>query len=228
MCGKAIVTLNIGNRKEALFSEPFFHRYCARYGLDFVVINEKRFKLNPNRWKPRLGIHFEKFQLLELFDDYDRIAYLDSDILIHPKAPDIFEQVDEATIGCVFEDVGKDAWKREEEWDKVQALLGKLPEVHRYFNSGVMVLSKWHKRLFDLNLGIPSGRWLDQTFLNYHSRKLNLPVKEISPQFNFLPVFPGWHDSKVRLSQYFVHYAGRKNKSIMRTDALLFREAWGF
>jgi lipopolysaccharide biosynthesis glycosyltransferase len=224
----AIVTLNIGNREEALLSKPFFHLYCRRYDLDFIVIHEKKLKINPNRRKPRLGIHLEKFQLAELLPYYDRIAYVDSDILIHPNAPDIFSQVDEQAIGCVFEDIGEEAWKRQEEWDKVQAMLGKLAGSHHYFNAGVVVFSKCHQHLFDLKLGIPGGRWPDQTFLNYHARKLALRIEELPVKFNFLPIFPDWQDSTLRLKQYFVHYAGRKNKPIMRADALLFRQAWGF
>ena len=218
---RAVVTLNIGNREEAVVSKPFFYRYCQRHDLHFIVIHERRFNLTPNPRRPRLGIHLEKFQIKELFDHYDRIAYLDSDILIHPEAPDLFEQVDADEIGCVFENIGPDAWKRDEEWQKAEALLGPLPGNPSYFNAGVMVFGRAHRDLFNLKLGIPGGRWPDQTFLNYHSRKLAMPVKGLSEKFNFLPLFPGWEDAAVRVQQYFVHYAGRQNKALMKSDALM-------
>lgn len=217
---KALVTLNIGNRKEAELSRPLREHYCQRHGFEPIVIRERCFRLKPNRWKPRLGIHLEKFQIGRLFADYDRIAYLDSDVLIHPEAPDLFAEVAPDEIGCVFEDVGDEAWKREEEWQKAEALLGPVPGKFRYFNAGVLVLGKVHQPLFNLELGIPGGRWPDQTFLNYHSRKLGMAVKELPRKFNFLPTFPGWGESSVRDRQYFVHYAGRKNKASMKTDAL--------
>lgn len=216
---KALVTLNIGSRKEAELSRPLREHYCRRHGLEPVTISERHLRLKPNRWKPRLGIHLEKFQMADLFEHYDRIAYLDSDILIHPEAPDVFAEVDAGGIGCVFEDIGDEAWKREEEWQKAEALLGVLPGKHRYFNAGVLVLGKVHQPLFNLELGIPGGRWPDQTFLNYHSRKLGMAVKELPRKFNFLPAFPGWEEPSVRAQQYFVHYAGRKNKALMEGDA---------
>lgn len=219
MMRRALVTLNIGNRKEAAWSQPFFERYCQRFGLEPVVIKERRLHLKPNPWKPRLGIHMEKFQMADLFDQYDRIAYLDSDVLIHPEAPDVFDEVDAGEIGCVFEDVGAEAWKRDEEWQRAEALLGSLPGKHRYFNAGVLVFGKVHQPLFDLKHGIPGGRWPDQTFLNYHSRKLGMAIRELPRAFNFLPAFPDWQEASVRTEQYFVHYAGRKNKALMKADA---------
>ncbi|NBB79748.1 MAG: hypothetical protein GVY36_09925 [Verrucomicrobia bacterium] len=219
MIRRALVTLNIGNRDEAVISKPFFYGYCQRHNLDFVVIHERRFHLTPNRRRPRLGIHLEKFQIAELFDYYDRIAYLDSDVLIHSEAPDLFAQVAPDEIGCVFEDVGPDAWKRDEEWQKAEALLGPLEERHRYFNAGVMVFGRAHRELFNLKLGLLGGRWPDQTFLNYHSRQLGMTVKELPQTFNFLPIFHGWEDPAVRAQQHFVHYAGRKNKPHMKADA---------
>lgn len=217
---RALVTLNIGNREEAVISKPFFERYCQRHDLEWIVIKERHLQLKPNFWKPRLGIHLEKFQIGELFDQYDRIAYIDSDVLIHPEAPDLFAQVNDGEVGCVFEDVGPEAWKRKEEWDKAEALLGPLPGKHRYFNAGVLVFGQAHKLLFDLDHGLPGGRWPDQTFLNYHSRKLGMRIKELPRKFNFMPLFPGWPDAAFRRDQHFVHYAGRRNKARMQADAL--------
>jgi len=219
MARKAIVTLNIGNRPEGALSKPFFYRYCERHQLDFIVIHEARLGLTPNRRRPRLGIHLEKFQLAELFEHYERIAYVDSDVLIHPEAPDIFDQVEAEEIGCVYENFGKDAWKRTEEWQKAEALLGPLPGSPRYFNAGVLVFGRSHQKLFDPSLGIPGGRWPDQTFLNYHSRKLGMPVVGLDKKFNFLPLFPGWDVPQVRAQKCFVHYAGRENKVKMQDDA---------
>ena len=203
-----------------MVSKPFFEHYCRRHHLEWIVIRERRLHRKPNFWKPRLGIHLEKFQMVDLFDQYERIAYIDSDVLIHPEAPDVFAQVDADEIGCVFEDIGPEAWKRDEEWHRAESLLGPLHGSHRYFNAGVLVFGRTHKSLFNLDLGLPGGRWPDQTFLNYHSRRLGMRIKELEKKFNFLPIFPGWDQISVRKEQYFVHYAGRKNKATMRIDAL--------
>ena len=219
MMRKALVSLNIGNRKEAALSRPFHESYCLRHNIDRIVIKQRQLYLKPSRWKPRLGLHLEKFQIAELFAHYDRIAYVDSDVLIHLDAPDLFAQVDAEEIGCVFEDIGSEAWKRREEWDKAETLLGPLSRKYRYFNAGVLVFGKIHKPLFNLSLGIPGGRWPDQTFLNYHSRKLGMKVRELPRSFNFLPVFPGWQEASVRRENWCVHYAGRKNKVLMQADA---------
>ena len=42
----------------------------------------------------------------DLFNEYDRILSLDSDVVITPRCPDIFKTVDFENIGTVYEDKG--------------------------------------------------------------------------------------------------------------------------
>ncbi len=63
-------------------------RYCMKYGLQYQYCSD------PSYWKlyPGAGPGFERFQLFEeVFDGYDYILYLDTDILLSADAPNLFD-----------------------------------------------------------------------------------------------------------------------------------------
>ena len=49
--------------------------------------------------------HFRIMKCYDLFDEYDRILSLDSDVILSPHCPNLFELVPNDAIGTVFEDV---------------------------------------------------------------------------------------------------------------------------
>jgi hypothetical protein len=83
-------------------------RYCKRHGIKHVVQREPILKIRPNpetngrsvNAVERLGYLpiFEKENALEfLGDQYDQVAIIDSDVWIQPKAPNIFDELDDET-----------------------------------------------------------------------------------------------------------------------------------
>lgn len=225
----ALVTLNVGNKPEYTLSHQVFQAYCERWGLAFEQITEKRFRSAPWFANRRQRLSFEKFQLRDLLDTYERILYVDGDVLIRANCPNVFDIVAPIQFGCVFEDVGKSAWKRREEWEKVQKRLGHLNMGElRYFNAGVMVVSREHRELFDLNpRKMARGRWPDQTTFNYYVRKRHYAVCELAPKFNMLECFgEDFFVDKKRRNAYIIHYAGMPNKPYMMADLPIFEEEW--
>jgi lipopolysaccharide biosynthesis glycosyltransferase len=225
----ALVTLNVGSKPEYTLSHGVFRAYCERWGLAFEQITETKIRAAPWFTNKRQRLSFEKYQIGELLDTYERVLYVDGDVLIRAECPNVFEIVAPNQIGCVFEDVGPNAWKRREEWEKVQKRLGPLNMGElRYFNAGVMVVSREHRELFDLNLRKTAhGRWPDQTTFNYYVRKRSYGVCELGAEFNMLECFgEDFSVDKKRRKAYIIHYAGMPNKPYMMADLPIFEEEW--
>ncbi len=226
---KALITLSIGNRPEFAFSHHIFRRYAERYNYDFVIINERKIRYRPYLLKPRFAIHLEKYQLYDIIPEYDRVVYLDSDVLISSDCPDLAEVVDITDLGCAFEDVGDAAWKRREEMIKAQTKLGPLRKpFHGFFNAGVMVLSEIHRELFRFDPELlAGGRWPDQTSLNYHAVRLGYSLMDLGQDWITLPVYDHqWQDRKKRCSVKMIHYAGIENKHMMEIDYATVENSW--
>lgn len=216
----ALVTLQIGRSE---FFEPVstnFRKVCEKHNWSFEIINKRAYRFLPIRKKIR-RIQFEKFQVGELLKKYDRILYLDSDILASEDLPDIFKLVPENSIGCVMEDVGPLKWKRDEERLLVQRKLGQIPNWQGgYFNSGMLVLSRMHRPIFSTKWkDLAGGRWADQTTLNYQVRTHGFSICSLPKEFNYHPeMCTEWLKDDHRRNAHVVHYAGPAAKIIMRED----------
>lgn len=216
----AIVTLAIGCDEWLRMSEPTFQAVARRHGWDYVALREPVIRHRLQRRKARVNLHLEKFQLGPLLERYERILYVDADVLLMPHCPDVFALVPPGALGVVEDPAGALMWKRHEEMARMQARLGRLPEWdRRYFNAGVLVLSRCHRSLltFDPERLVP-GRWPDQTSLNYHSVQWGLPRQFCEPRLNFLPGHAGWADAATRRAAWAVHYAGPEAKPLMASD----------
>ncbi len=153
---------------------------------------------------------FEKNQIYELFDKYDRILRLDYDLIITPKCPNLFDIVPEDKIGGVFEDVGISKLDRKERIINIQNHLGNINWKMGYINAGVVIASKQHKELFNTTLDeinnvqkIKDIITPEQDFFNYMIRKLGFKVYNLNYKFNHIRYFP---DN--RFDSYIIHYAG--------------------
>ena len=81
----AIITLTIDNfyKKIGQTTIPLMQKYAEKLSCDIHVIGERKINKDTH--------HFEKFQMYDLLNEYDRILYLDVDILINKNCPNIFE-----------------------------------------------------------------------------------------------------------------------------------------
>jgi lipopolysaccharide biosynthesis glycosyltransferase len=197
----AVVTLTINKKAEeiAKLTHNSFKSYSDKIGADFVIINKKLLNLEYP--------HFEKFQLYNLLDKYDRILYIDTDAIILPNCPNIFKLVKENYFGALFEE---NFQNRDDEIKDFQDRFGDIGWKKRYFNSGVMVISRQHKEVFNYKKGISKGKsFKDQTQLNYNVNKLKIPIFNIGLKFNHIMAIK--HLKKMidtRFRSYIIHYAG--------------------
>lgn len=203
---KAIVSLCFNTDYNNIAKTTFqtFQGYAAKVNADFVVINQ-RIK---NVCDGERGIWYEKYQIAELFDKYDRMLYLDADVLVNYTAPNIFEIVPEECFGA-FDESRCDGNEVHFDIPKIKKLNGDINwDGVPYYNMGVMVVSKIHKNVFNLSHGRFSEGFAEQTQTNFNLQKLKLPVFNIPEDFNYHKCSNEKERALNRFNMFFIHYAG--------------------
>jgi len=202
----AVVTLCIGEEWERIadLTHPTIKSYSNKIKSDFILINYPQINAK--------DIGFEKCQLYNILDYYDRVIYLDTDIIVTERCPNLFEVVPENDLGAFIE---SNYWQYSNEVNhferikNIQERLGNIKWTKDYFNTGVMVLSKKHKNMFKLDKKyIVDLR--EQTQLNYHSKLLGFWIHDIGIRFNKMDFI----NPSERFESYIIHYAGKGYTSI--------------
>lgn len=194
----AVVTVTYGEEFKdlATVTHPTIKAYADKIDADFIVLD----KLGNHKYP-----HFIKFDIKELLHSYERVLYVDTDIIIRDDAPNLFELVPFSKLGILPENPcgSRDpAFKRfaEEEigvplkfWDG------------SYYNTGVMVLSKIHANLFNL-LGEELFHFGEQSYINFNIATKKTSIFPLDWRFNRMNAH-NEQTKKWRFSAYFIHYA---------------------
>lgn len=189
---KAVVTLTIGDKHDGMreISHPLMKAYADKVGADFIVIDEIKLRMG--------SLLLEKWQMFDLLFRYDRLMFMDTDILVTPSCPDVFDLVPVDKIGAFVE---SDYADRNQWIADIQGQLGHIGWEGEYINSGVVVYSYLHKPAFDRTLPhvVPG----DQHTINHRIKQNGFKVFPLSIKFNHMELC-----NDDRLSSYIVHYAG--------------------
>ncbi len=205
---RAVVTLCIGDKSDAFgrYSHAPMRAYASKVGAEFIKLDQRRVNFTAARnFNPIL---FEKYQVYDVLGSYDRVLFLDTDILVTPHAPDIFGEVPADRIGGVFEDFGTEQEHRRGLIANVQEVLGGVGWTEGFMNSGVFVVSKRHRDIFHMyqQHGFYDGCY-EQTNTNWYMHKAGFPPVSIDWRFNFMGIMRVFH-GPVHREAYFIHYAG--------------------
>jgi lipopolysaccharide biosynthesis glycosyltransferase len=206
----AVFTVSTGALRS--LTEPFvaMERYSERCGAQFVRLRHNT-----------VGFHseyFEKMYFVELLKEYERVLYLDADILVTPHAKNIFDAYPDPGMLYAFnENLPTEAMNRD---PYVAPLLEACPHWPlasngrlRYFNSGVILVSQGQREAFVNFRDVPVGlevidEWFpDQTYLNYLAVKNNVLCGELDYSFNRMHMGERDTDGE-RFRADFIHYAG--------------------
>lgn len=221
----AIFTLAIGDEnpmyRAALLS---FERYAEKVGADLIVSKELHYPITITNPKHTASPAWtEKLYIKELLKKYDRVLYLDADIIITPYADNIFEVYNELDTIYLFNE--GQLLERQPVIDKISAIMGEIKDWPKengrpvYYNLGCMLISRQCPlfdiaSLSDLQKLCNHIKYYEQTYVNYLIQRDNLKNKSISSQFNRMDVLGA--DNYKQAS--FIHYAGRgyTNSSLKR------------
>jgi hypothetical protein len=201
---KAIVTICINNEFKNIseFTHSTLKHYASCLNCDFINIDSC--KTTP---------HWEKFTIYELLNKYDRIIYFDTDLIVRDDCPDLFELVPYNQIGAFNE-----AKFVQREYSLIETAkaynidLSKINWNGKYYNTGVIVISKCHKYIFER----PSKEVSNFYEQGYFNLKISLEesyrIKEkqlmfdLSYKFNRMTCLD--FSGEVRHASYIIHYAG--------------------
>lgn len=236
MGDKALLIINIGENDSAIYSRPLMKLYCEKYSIELVEITEPRILLqgDDNAYQYRI---FEKFQIYDVLNDYERVLRIDTDVLIAPAAPDVFECVPDDCIGVVYEDCGGRAEKRYSQMEIVaKTYSAEAWGKRRYFNSGVIAASRIHRDIFKLTeqdremiMHGKLGGCKEQNLCNWKVQQSGCRLHGLDFRFNHMSMFSArWNGFAHRFNSYFIHHAGsqKRKQHRMRRDSRILERAW--
>lgn len=202
-------------------------KYAESIGADHIVQRKPTLQIRPDifaterkgktgGWE-KLGYLpiFEKENAFDLFDDYDQICILDSDIYIRPGSPNIFDDFDcKCAFGAVSErEMDIQPWYQNKIKNYSHMQYAQLHKRgldfkpnnlgYEFFNMGMILLnSKQFKPYLkgqdphsfinrmefkDFVDGVGAYKWsTDQTLLNYFLKKYKIPTRHMGGEWNGL------------------------------------------
>ncbi|MCF2858558.1 glycosyltransferase family 8 protein [Pseudoalteromonas sp. SMS1] len=211
---KAIFTLAIGDNPMYQAAIHSFRHYAAKVGADLIVADTLTFKVHIE--SPKFGANpawAEKLRIGQLLDEYDRVLYLDADILVHPDTPNIFQKYDDLDTVYMLNEGA--TCVRENEKSLIEQTLGGIDWPYFdnkpiYYNVGVILISKGC-RLFDfatlsrLQQVCNEVRFYEQTLFNYELFRNQIKHQALSEDFNRMDMFGKQNYCRAG----FIHYAGK-------------------
>ena len=153
------------------------------------------------------------------------MLYLDSDILVSPSSPNLFEIVPSDCLGATVIDhlppevapAVANGWITND-IHQTQKQFGDVNWKKEYFNSGSMLFSKEHISIFESALKVakqwhefPTERTItefrvfaDQSVFNYFAKATGAKIYDIGYSYNHTPAFNTFNH---RYLSHFYHYA---------------------
>lgn len=192
------------------YTHPIFRMFAKKWQADFRVLDDQSYNRSDlNLWNYRTMIFYD------LFEIYDRILYLDSDIVINKSSPNIFNAVPYDTIGLVFEDKGSRLKERRARIAHIKSVHGGNESwVSGYFNGGMLIVSRLHKEIFTKINGRLWGEDFKisggiQAHLGYQIMKQGHEYIDIGYKWNHMSMFTEpWNGNPSRFDSHILHYAG--------------------
>ncbi len=198
----AVVTLSIGSRPFVTLTLPFMKAYADRIGAAFHIVNRREHEALQTsgaatfRTASSSASRFLKLPLLEYFlRRYERVLFLDDDVLVSAMMPDLFAAVPCDAVGATIERHKPAGWHATH-WTSACELYGMSrgcePKRWRIWNSGVMLLSRavhapllsagWKRDAHRLSCRV----LCDQLYLNALFKRAGARVLDLGAAFNFV------------------------------------------
>jgi hypothetical protein len=213
---KLVLTIAVGEKFKVIsqLTLPTIEEYALKIGAECIVLNDEHMK---GEQSP----HWLKFKIYDYLTKYERILFLDSDLIIRPDTPNLFELIPDTKFGifdecpytpritCLEELFQVYGWKPPiNEKTKQQEV--------KYYNTGVMVVSRKHRNIFRPPTDYKPlvNNFGEQTFLNYRIQDSGVKVFGLEHLFNRMSCMDPITGEN-RLNSYIVHYAGCPSPILM-------------
>lgn len=193
-----VLTICTGEKYQKLaeLTHPTLKSYAEKINADFLVIDKSN----------KTSSHWEKFQIYDLLTKYERILFIDTDIIVRADSPNLFDIVPKDSLG-MFDEA---PFTPERQYSLMEACKDyniKLPQWNgKYYNTGVMVISRIHREVFN-HPGKEIFNFYEQGYLNAIIHKLEIKTFILPYQFNRMTCLDSITGEE-RFASYFIHYAG--------------------
>ena len=174
----------------AEITHPIIHRYAERVKADFIVLDEA---VDCKEAVGGIGNGVYQYRIMKHYDlhaEYDRILHLDTDMLVAPNCPNLFEEVPYDYIGTIYEDIGSRKPQRIQCMINAQGQFGDIGWRKDYINTGVFITSEIHRDIYQKINGRYFVDWgTDDIHIGYLIKKLGHKVKELSYHYNHMTMY---------------------------------------
>jgi hypothetical protein len=176
-------------------ARPWTEAYAQKVGAELLAVEVPS----------AIPVMFVKFYAAQQASAFDRILMLDSDILIRPHAPDVFDVVPPTHLGAMAEGrlFPRSAWIEQSRQFYGPADM----QESDYFNAGVLVLNRdTLRQLFQVPEHMLASPGFEQDYLNWTAAQARIPRYDLPIQFNYIPnakyLSLDWRHA------FFYHFAG--------------------
>lgn len=223
MANHAVITLAIGRVGYWRWTHPVMRRYADRIGADFIKISHQQ-----QAHADRLGYRLEKFQIYDYLARYERVIFLDGDILLRPDCPDLFSLTPPDKLGVMCE--GK-FYRRDVVFAEAAQFYGidRPMASSEWFNTGVMVISRSHRPMFVAPAAIkpfasylPDGSvsaniWMDMPLFNCLRVLCEIELVDLGLRFNYLGSMKNQPFRPFEPEDAFIFHGSGPGKSYLRS-----------
>jgi len=188
----------IGYREEYRYGKESWAKWCENNDVEFVFLDEEV------RPVSEMFPNYQRYYMFDLLDasgiEYDRVLTVDADTLIHPNAPNLFEETKSDILYMVHDDGSYDWILRgmEHYRDEMSNEFGDIWfDFGGYGNSGFQLLGKEHKEFFKsmvelwdnygeliMDISNKYGIGKEQTIWNYMIRKHDIKWQLLPYEWN--------------------------------------------
>ena len=190
------------------FSGPLMQDYSQKVGADFILLEGQTQKYWGN----------EKFRIRKYSSAYERILFLDIDILIKRNSPNLFDIIDEDCVSMHNDrDFLTPRWGIK---DKKKLLscrfddektIDRLANTKKVYNTGVVLSSKCHENLWEpISYDYRQTHWDEQFQIESNCLYYEYKTKDLPTEFNCQSWMKDFDTMKK--DAFFIHYAGDKNR----------------
>jgi lipopolysaccharide biosynthesis glycosyltransferase len=194
------MAINLDNRPYFKIGIESIKKYAEKIKTDLVI----------KYYSELENCIFEKFFIKDLLKIYDRVLWIDADILIKENADDLFKIYPDSSQVYIHPETDRfeidyNIYIDEViKFNKVNWVKDKGKYV--YYNNGIFLVSRGQEKIFtDSQIKTKSLLYLiEQTTMNYNIFKYNIPVSSLDIKYNAMRYF--------NESGQFIHYANISNR----------------